>query len=506
MKHVHKEFFDTTALAKLVVAHLVQSNLASLSICLIKMKLFLVGNSYLYYHNLQHLLREFRSEQKQPSKAANEKLTRILQLTEGGKSLADLADDFVAILNGGFDPDAIILQDFSTGPSNAEHRRKICDVLKTKYVPALTKWLEMDRQVGDEQEASSRSGAASSSTSRIQDTSKKYNKRVFFYCTHARAQYMLETAELRARYNCADFRSTSEKQMGEALEQGYLEYISVCRGRGIPAILIPVGRAWFEFREKIKRDAIAEELEKERLKAEAIEAELQRKREKVGAPRSSRPGTANSAAGGTATSGFSSSSTARQIQEVEDQLQLQEESRFKFNPDSLFHDDSRAHPSVLGSFFIALCLWKALFRVEKVNCSSAMCTLGYNCGVLLDLDSPDDTIMGSTEIQMKKRKTSTNMGNKVEPPVPVPPTESSKAKATIDVQSTKSFQLGSLHPSVFKKKVDALKVFINPSKTEDDGSTVGQNAFQMIRDYLDAHIVFGHSESMVASFHVRTTS
>ncbi|CAD7940363.1 unnamed protein product [Amoebophrya sp. A120] len=309
------------------------------------MKLLLVGNSYLYYHNLQHLLRVFRDGEQgreQAAENANSKSEsakkynlRILQLSEGGKSLEDFAEDFVAILRGGFDPDVIVLQDFSMGPCLPQMREKSLEVLQKVYVPALRVWAGTTPEDEERRKLDKRNKKKKipleSSAADLERDSRNRTKRVLFYATHARASFMFADENSKAKAGLVEsgdanmnISFSSEREHMEALEAGCMQYVELCRTGNIPnAQLLPIGRVWYEVRQYCQR---------QRLRTPPA----------VGA------------------GGRGTSSTKN------------EGSSSLFHEDGLYHDDGRAHPSPIGSFLTALCIWKALFQCKRVNCDQTL--------------------------------------------------------------------------------------------------------------------------------------
>eukprot|EP00392_Amoebophrya_sp_AT5.2_P004635 g4643.t1 len=296
------------------------------------MKILVVGNSYCYYHNFGHLLRCFADDSTKnysastPPDGSGSSL-RILQLSEGGKALADFGEDFAAILDGGFDPDVILLQDFSMGPCYPGTRAESLEALRQFYIPAMRRWTGVAQQ--EERRKTMNRKQLEQDVLAVKEKERntlRPPKRVFFYATHARAGYMIDEVLSNAmsgsdRYNLlpkapavedgessaapsAPTCFTSERDLMLALEDGCVQYAECCRHFGIDAAqVLPVGRVWYAFRQYCQSQGDA------------------------------------------------------------------------FAIDSLYMDDARAHPSPLGSFLSALTVWKGIFQAKRVNCRKTLPTI-----------------------------------------------------------------------------------------------------------------------------------
>lgn len=297
------------------------------------MKILVVGNSYCYYHNFGHLLRCFADDGTTKNSASTPpggsgSSLRILQLSEGGKALADFGEDFAAVLDGGFDPDVILLQDFSMGPCYPGTRAESLEALRQFYIPAMRRWTGVAQQE-DRRKTMNRKQLEQDvlAVKEKERNALRPPKRVFFYATHARAKYMIDEALSNAmsgsdRYNLlpkapavedgessaaapsAPTCFTSERDLMLALEDGCVQYAECCRHFGINvAQVLPVGRVWYAFRQYCQSQGDA------------------------------------------------------------------------FAIDSLYMDDARAHPSPLGSFLSALTVWKGIFQAKRVNCRKTLPTI-----------------------------------------------------------------------------------------------------------------------------------
>eukprot|EP00397_Hematodinium_sp_SG-2012_P059206 GEMP01075610.1.p1 GENE.GEMP01075610.1~~GEMP01075610.1.p1 ORF type:complete len:243 (+),score=45.79 GEMP01075610.1:186-914(+) len=99
-------------------------------------KLLIVGNSFVYYNNFVHILRDLSP--------GNLKICCVVQ---GVKGLIDHAADFVDVL-AAYNPDAVVLQDYSGTPAGfhpfeetlGARKKATIECFIDVYAPALRKW------------------------------------------------------------------------------------------------------------------------------------------------------------------------------------------------------------------------------------------------------------------------------------------------------------------------------------------------------------------------------